>query len=118
MMRVGTKLRPGQRGTKALVRKYGDRLLCVRYRYDLRTARRVKTVELIIDEADWEPGPDVLVYVQVAYEERALRERLKQHGGRWHPRQRLWSLPYAMVKQLRLTHRIADTPNGVSNNGN
>jgi hypothetical protein len=28
------KLKPDQKGTKLLVEKYGDSLLCVRYRYD------------------------------------------------------------------------------------
>jgi hypothetical protein len=54
-MRAKLTLRPGQRGTKKLVRKYGDRLVCVRYRYDGERRKRYKTVELIIEESDWEP---------------------------------------------------------------
>ena len=49
--------RPGQRGTLKRVSHYGDRLLCVRYRYDAKTGKRYKTVELIIDEAAWTPPP-------------------------------------------------------------
>jgi hypothetical protein len=30
---VGLHLKPGQKGTKHLVEQYGDRLVCVRYRY-------------------------------------------------------------------------------------
>jgi hypothetical protein len=43
-------LKPGQKGTKEYVEKYGDALVGVRYRYD--EARRVllKTVELVIEE--------------------------------------------------------------------
>ncbi len=55
MMRTRLKLNPGQRGTKQLVEQYGDQLVCVRYRYDETCMRRYKTVELIIDESDWEP---------------------------------------------------------------
>jgi hypothetical protein len=50
-------LRPGQRGTKQLRAQYGDRLVCVRYRYDAQRHRRVKTVELIIEETEWTPEP-------------------------------------------------------------
>ena len=37
-MRTRLILKPGQRGTKKLGAKYGDRLLCVRYRYDEKRA--------------------------------------------------------------------------------
>ena len=47
-MRTGVKLKPGQRGTKKLAAQYGDRLVCVRYRYDEKLKKRFKTVELIL----------------------------------------------------------------------
>jgi hypothetical protein len=46
-MKTRRKLLPGQPGTKQLVKLYGDRLVCVRYRYDCEQQRRIKTVELI-----------------------------------------------------------------------
>ena len=48
-------LKPGQRGTKKLVKEYGDRLVCVRYRYDGENNMRYKTVELIVDTTKWSP---------------------------------------------------------------
>lgn len=48
-------LRPGARGTIRLVRQYGEKLICVRYRYNPKSNRRIKTVELIIDERAWIP---------------------------------------------------------------
>ena len=30
-------------------------LVCVRYRYDEQARKRFKTVELIVEEVDWEP---------------------------------------------------------------
>lgn len=42
---VGLSLRPGQNGTKKLVKKYGTNLIMVRYRYF--DGFRLKTVELI-----------------------------------------------------------------------
>jgi len=50
------KLKPGQKGTKALVKKYGDALLCVRYRYDEASRTRIKTVELIVEKKEL-PAP-------------------------------------------------------------
>jgi len=49
-MQVLAIRRPGQRGTQKLVTRYGDRLVCVRYRYDAAAGKRYKTVEIIIDE--------------------------------------------------------------------
>jgi hypothetical protein len=48
MMRARLKLLQRQKGTKDLVKRYGDALLCVRYRYDEATNIRVKTVEPIV----------------------------------------------------------------------
>jgi hypothetical protein len=52
-MEARATLRPGQKGTKKLVSRFGDRLICVRYRYDATRRKRFTTVELIVDEADW-----------------------------------------------------------------
>ena len=46
-------LRSGMPGTKRLIARYGERLVCVRYLYDEARGRRLKTVELVIDEAPW-----------------------------------------------------------------
>lgn len=54
-MRTRLHLKPGQRGTKRLSEKYGEQLVCVRYRYDDATKKRYKTVELIVDIAEWAP---------------------------------------------------------------
>jgi len=42
-------LRPGQRGTAAEVKKYGEDLLCVRYRVNSEGIR-IKTVEIIVKQ--------------------------------------------------------------------
>jgi len=52
---VRLHLKPGQKGTKQLLAQYGDRLICVRYRYDAQRKKRFKTVELLVAERDWEP---------------------------------------------------------------
>ncbi|QTA91774.1 Uncharacterized protein dnm_078480 [Desulfonema magnum] len=54
-MNIRRNLKPGQKGTKKLAEIYGDSLVCVRYRYDEKRKKRLKTVEIIIDETDWKP---------------------------------------------------------------
>jgi hypothetical protein len=65
------RLKPGQKGTNRLLAQYGDRLICVRYRYDAQRKKRFKTVELLVAERDWEPprrpfAPDQIVGMRVA----------------------------------------------------
>ena len=55
-MRVLLHLKPGQKGTKKLCAQYGDRLICVRYRYNVQCKKRFKPVELIVEERAWEPS--------------------------------------------------------------
>ena len=54
-MRTRLTLHPDQDGAKQLRERYGERLVCVRYRYDEATKERWKTVELIIEKSAWEP---------------------------------------------------------------
>ena len=56
-MHVLTVRRPGQRGTRKLVTRYGDLLVCVRYRSDATAGKRYKTVEPIIEASTWTPPP-------------------------------------------------------------
>src|SRR6266699_1220888 len=52
-MEIRLTLRPGMAGTKKLLARYGERLVCVRYRYDSATGRRVKTAEPIVQDIAW-----------------------------------------------------------------
>ncbi|MDM8552932.1 hypothetical protein QUF72_22830 [Desulfobacterales bacterium HSG2] len=54
-MKTRLILKPGQKGTKKLVDIYGDRLVRVRYRYDEKRKKRLKTAEVLIEETDWDP---------------------------------------------------------------
>jgi hypothetical protein len=115
--KVRLHLKPGQKGTKQLVARYGDRLLCVRYRYDARSKKRLKTVELLVSERVWTPprprfAPAQLVGLRVAFADVAVRERVKQAGGTWHPGRTLWQLRYDRVVALGLTRRIV-TEDGI-----
>ncbi len=110
-MRTRLTLHPNQDGAKQLRDRYGDRLVCVRYRYDETKKQRWKTVELIIEKSDWEPPtprqPEAaVVAIQVAAQEREVRRQVKAVGGKWNPRKVVWELSYGQVVTLGLTDRI------------
>jgi len=105
-MRVGQTLRPGQRGTRRLVDRYGDRLVCVRYRYDEDRQRRVTTVELVVAEGPWAPRPDTVVGVRVVWGEADVARRVKRAGGTWDPRQKVWRLRAGEARRLGLGDRL------------
>ncbi len=93
-----------------MVEEYGDRLVCVRYRYDDKQRKRYKTVELIVDETDWPdqnaPADALMLGVLVAREETDLRAQVKAEGGRWNPERQVWELRYDRVRQLGLEGRL------------
>jgi hypothetical protein len=112
-MRARSKLKPGQPGTRKLVEQYGDRLVCVRYRYDALKRRRYTTAEIIVDESDWDPLPSATarrerVAVRIDVREVKLREKVKAAGGRWDPEKRVWQLSMEQVLQLGLGGRVAN----------
>lgn len=86
-MEVKATLKPGVNGTKKYLQKYGDQLVCVRYRYDKHRNKRQTTVELIVDEQDWMEGynirPDKVVAVRIGYAEIELGEKVKHAGAFW-----------------------------------
>ncbi len=122
-MLVKTVRRPGQKGTENLVKQYGDKLVCVRYRYDVLRCKRYKTVEIIINETDWEPAEDlippkpselmpnkfsVMAYVKIDYHEKALQHKIRQIGGHWNAQEKLWRAPKTEVLRLGLKNRIVE----------
>ncbi len=105
-MKTRLILKPGQRGTKSLVKKYGEALLCVRFRYDAKAQQRIKTVELVVERTAWKPpkpryAADTLVPLQIRVDDMSMRQEAKAAGGRWNPEKRLWFVKYG---------RIAGTP--------
>lgn len=122
-MEIRTVRKPGDKGTQALMQKYGERLVYIRYRYDPALKKRFKTVELIIAEQAWHPpephpqedkatGLGTKRYrarrlgIQVGFQETELRKQIKQAGGLWDPSQRLWFIPEEEVLKLGLLQRI------------
>lgn len=109
-MKVGLTLQPGDRGTKKLASEYGDKLVCVRYRYDAARKKRLKTVEIVVEEVPWTPklGKDDPVLVKINWNEKGLQTRIKNVGGQWDKNKKVWVLPFGNAKELDLMSRIVE----------
>lgn len=110
-MKARLTVQPDHRRAKKLREQYGDRLVYVRYRYDRERRKRYTTVELIIDEADWEPqsttpAPDEIVGVRVERHERSVQKQVKQAGGLWNQHRKVWELRYDRVVELAMQDRL------------
>jgi hypothetical protein len=104
-------LKPGQRGTKSLAKKYGEALLCVRFRYDARLRQRLKTIELIVERAEWAPPQprytaDTLVLLRIEASDMPARLQAKAAGGRWNPEKQLWFVKYGNIAGTPLEKHI------------
>jgi len=123
-MQIRTVRKPGDKGTQALMQEYGERLICIRYRYDPANRKRYKTVELIIAEQEWqppEPHPEAhkppafsttryttrRVGVRISHLESDLRKSILAAGGMWDPNEKMWFLPEEEVRRLGLVQRVA-----------
>lgn len=110
-MKTRLILKPGQRGTKRLVEKYGDALVCVRFRYDAGSRQRLKTIELIVERSDWTPPPpryaaNTLVPLRIEGYEMELRRQAKSAGGRWNPEKQMWFVSYGKIAGTPLEKHI------------
>jgi len=120
-VRTQVTLQPGQQGTKKRCDRYGDQLVCVRYRYDAARQRRLKTVELIVEEVPWRPeraarkGAET-VGVRVDVQEVSLQRQVKLAGGRWNPARRVWELRRDQALKLGLKDRIENAKVSINRN--
>ena len=102
---------PGDPGSKKWCKLYGDKLLCVRYKYDYPNKKRITTIELIADEQDWKPNEtfipkNKIVQLRINYGEVDLARKVKSLGGKWNKAGKVWELAYGYVQTLGLTKRI------------
>lgn len=112
-MKTRVKLLPGQKGTKTLQQKYGDALVCVRYRYDAKSRKQFKTVEIIVSEKEWTPPPakyseSTIVPLKIGASEKLLQNEAKALGGRWDPEQKAWYVPYGCIVGTKLEKLIIE----------
>jgi len=117
-MKTRLTLKAGDKGTGKLTAQYGDRLVCVRYRYDEKRKKRFKTIELIVEEKDWHPRvrkdargagekDGMIVGLRVGIGEKALRQRVKEAGAWWDGSRKLWIVRHSKISGMGLDERIA-----------
>jgi len=98
-------------GAVKLSRRYGDTLICVRYRISPDGKERVTTVELLIDRVHVQPKANRSVAVKIYPSEAKLRERAKARGAWFNPDTRLWRMRQNDAHALGLSKRIAKLDN-------
>jgi hypothetical protein len=102
---------PGDPGSKKWIKQYGDKLICIRYRYDAKRKMKVKTVELIVEEKQHQFNCQKIphnkkVQIRVKYGEIQLGQLVREAGGIWNKDEKVWELPYGQVKALGLANRM------------
>ena len=116
-MKTRVSLKPGDKGTRQLHAKYGDRLVCVRYRYDPKARMRYKTVELIVDSKPYVPENSARYFsevsVRIEFHEQELREQAKAVGARWDPQQKIWRMRFKDALDLNIEDRILPEKNSL-----
>lgn len=116
-MKTRVSLKPGDKGTRQLLAEYGDKLVCVRYRYDPKERMRYKTVELIIDAKPYVPENSAKYYadvlVRIDFNEEELRTRAKHLGARWEPQEKKWKMRFKDALDLNLQDRITPEKNSL-----
>jgi hypothetical protein len=104
--RVVSTFRPGERGTRHLLRDWGHRLVCVRYRYNARLNRRIKTAEIIMDEGPWRRKDSAEVGIAIRSWENELRLAIVAAGGKWDRELAQWVLTKGAAARLGLQDRV------------
>jgi len=105
------KIKAGYRGTKHLVKKYGEKLICVRYVYDPEKNIKMKTVELVEEIENWTPNRqnipwNKIMHIKVEYGEKYIGQLIRSSGGTWNKSKKYWELNYREVIALGLESRI------------
>lgn len=105
------KMKPGQPGTKQLLAQYGERLVCVRYRYDAGARKRIKTVEIIVTESEWLPpaerfSPEEIVWLRIGFVDRAQQQQLRAAGGKWDSERCIWNIRYDAAVKLGFVAQV------------
>ena len=114
MFRTLLTRRAGAPGTKRLLREHGERLVCVRYRYDDELGERLKTVELIVERLRLDRSPrrirhqdgEDVVEIRLNRGEDLLRRAILLAGAKYDAESGKWRLSRATATSLGVTDRI------------
>jgi hypothetical protein len=94
-------------GAIKLSRRYGERLVCVRYRISPDGLTRLTTIELEFDRVPVQKKSNPMVAVKIYPSETRLIAKATARGARYNAKTRLWRMRRNDVLTLGLTARIA-----------
>jgi hypothetical protein len=104
--RVVKRLAATQPGAIKLARRYGDALVCVRYRHDPDGHHRYTTVELVVEKVPIVHRAIEIVAVQIRTDETTLHSQARKYGAKWDSKARLWYMSRGTAKKLGLLNRL------------
>ena len=106
--RIVKRILPNQPGAQKLARRYGEALVCVRYRHNANGTWRYTTVELVVDQAPVmsKRADAVIVSVYIGYDEAAMQRKAREGGAQWDLRDKVWRMPRKLARRLGLIARI------------
>jgi hypothetical protein len=110
--RVGKTMQPDEKGAIKLARKYGQSLICVRYRLSNDGSERITTVELEVDRVGVQKRANPDVSVKIYASETDLRMKARAKGARYNGTTRLWRMTTNDALALGLVTRIAKPASG------
>ena len=108
---VAKTMQADARGAMKLGRKFGDTLICVRYRLSPDGSQRVTTVELQVDRVAVQKKANPAVSVKIYASETHLVAKAKAKGAWFNAKTRLWRMHQNDVYALGLTGRVAKAQN-------
>jgi hypothetical protein len=98
--RVVKRLDPTQPGAINLARRYGEALVCVRYRHDADGLHRMTTVELVVERVPIVRRPSPIVAVVLSLNDPKLRAKAMTLGATWDAKMRVWRMSREVAKKL------------------
>ena len=93
-------------GAVKLTRKYGDALVCVRYRLSPDGAERITTIELELERVAVQRKANPFVAVKIYPSETRLTTLAKAKGASFNGTTRLWRMRQNDAQSLGLRDRI------------
>jgi hypothetical protein len=108
---VGKTMQVDTPGALKLTRKYGDALICVRYRMSPDGSERITTIELEVDRVIVQRKANPVVSVKIYASESKLTAMAKAKGARFNAKTRLWRMHKNDALSIGLGQRIAEPEN-------
>lgn len=119
-MKVIKTIAPGSPGTQRYLHAWGKQLIAVRYPEDVGKGKVLTPLEIVVDKRPKLPRncqqqgylaarAKSLVALRIGFHEKSLQSQLKNAGGRWNAKHKLWITTYEIAISLGLKTRIQET---------